>query len=195
MCIALRCIWMFAVTALLTLSGCASITGGQEQSLSVETRNAQATISGALCELSNDKGKWFTSSPGSVVVRRSHEALAVICKKDGIEPGQVSVESTTKASMAGNILFGGLIGVAVDHGTGAAYQYPPLIQVLMGQSSLTSAGTVSAATQPSKGDASPSATSQTGSSLSLDAAKARCIELGLKPNTDSFGQCIMKLSK
>jgi hypothetical protein len=127
------------------------------------------------------------------MVRRSHEALAVICKKDGIEPGQVSVESTTKASMAGNILFGGLIGAAVDHGTGAAYQYPPLIQVLMGQSSLTSSG--SGATQTSKGDAPSSATSPAGSSLSLDASKARCIELGLKPNTDSFGQCIMKLSK
>ena len=193
MSISLRCVWMFAVTALLALSGCASITGGQEQSLSVETRNAQATVSGALCELSNDKGKWFTSSPGSVVVRRSHEALAVICKKDGIEPGQVSVESTTKASMAGNILFGGLIGAAVDHGTGAAYQYPPLIQVLMGQTSLTSAG--SGATQAGKGDMVLGGTSPTGSSLSLDAAKARCIELGLKPNTDSFGQCIMKLSK
>lgn len=193
MSISLRCVWMFAVTALLALSGCASITGGQEQSLSVETRNAQATVSGALCELSNDKGKWFTSSPGSVVVRRSHEALAVICKKDGIEPGQVSVESTTKASMAGNILFGGLIGAAVDHGTGAAYQYPPLIQVLMGQTSLASGG--SGATQPGKGDVTPGGTSPTGSSLSLDAAKARCIELGLKPNTDSFGQCIMKLSK
>ncbi len=195
MSISLRCVWVFAVTALLTLSGCASITGGQEQSLSVETRNAQATVSGALCELSNDKGKWFTSSPGSVVVRRSHEALAVICKKDGIEPGQVSVESTTKASMAGNILFGGLIGAAVDHGTGAAYQYPPLIQVLMGQSSSTASSVGSAATQPGKGDAPSSGTAPAGSSLSLDAAKARCIELGLKPSTDSFGQCIMKLSK
>ena len=195
MCITRRWVWMCAVTALITMSGCASITGGQEQSLSVETRNAQATVSGALCELSNDKGKWFTNTPGSVMVRRSHEAMAIICKKDGIEPGQVSVESTTKASMAGNILFGGLIGAAVDHGTGAAYQYPSLIQVMMGQSSLTSTGTGSAATQPGKGDVASGAASPTGSSLSLDAAKARCIELGLKPNTDSFGQCIMKLSK
>ena len=193
MSISLRCICVFAVTASLTLSGCASITGGQEQSLSVETRNAQASVSGALCELSNDKGKWFTSTPGSVVVRRSNEALAVICKKDGIEPGQVSVESTTKASMAGNILFGGLIGAAVDHGTGAAYQYPPLIQVMMGQISLPSAG--SGATQPGKGDATSGGISPNGSPLSLDAAKVRCVELGLKPNTDSFGQCIMKLSK
>ena len=95
--------------------------------------------------------------------------------------------------MAGNILFGGLIGAAVDHGTGAAYQYPPLIQVLMGQRLLSSAD--SGATQPSKGDATSNGASSTGLSLSLDAAKARCIELGLKPNTDSFGQCIMKLSK
>ena len=183
------------MTALLTLSGCASITGGQEQSLSVETRNAQSTVSGALCELSNDKGKWFTSTPGSVMVRRSHEAMAVICKKDGMEPGQVSVESSTKASMAGNILFGGLIGAAVDHGTGAAYQYPPLIQVLMGQSSLTPSNAGGVTSSPAKRDPAQSNVGSPTTPLSMDAAKAQCIELGLKPNTDSFGQCVMKLSQ
>ena len=36
----------------------------------------------------------------------------------------------------GNILFGGVIGAAVDVGTGAAYDYPPLITVYMGKSSI-----------------------------------------------------------
>jgi hypothetical protein len=33
----------------------------------------------------------------------------------------------------GNILLGGVIGAAVDVGTGAAYDYPSLITVLMGK--------------------------------------------------------------
>jgi hypothetical protein len=33
----------------------------------------------------------------------------------------------------GNIIFGGIIGGAIDAGSGAAYDYPPLITVLMGE--------------------------------------------------------------
>jgi hypothetical protein len=34
--------------------------------------------------------------------------------------------------MAGNILFGGFIGAGVDASTGAAYDYPSIIKVMMG---------------------------------------------------------------
>jgi hypothetical protein len=34
---------------------------------------------------------------------------------------------------AGNLIFGGVIGAAVDAGTGAAFDYPSLIQVIMGK--------------------------------------------------------------
>jgi hypothetical protein len=35
--------------------------------------------------------------------------------------------------MFGNIIFGGGIGALVDHNSGAAYEYPSLIQILMGK--------------------------------------------------------------
>jgi len=35
---------------------------------------------------------------------------------------------------AGNLIFGGVIGAAIDAGTGAAYDYPSLIQLIMGKS-------------------------------------------------------------
>ncbi len=120
-----------SITALS--AGCSSITGSSEQTVSVEARSAQGQVPGAACELDNDKGKWFITSPGSTQITRSNENLMVICKKDGLSPGSVTVESSTKGSMAGNILFGGIIGAIVDHNTGAAYEYPNLIQVLMGQ--------------------------------------------------------------
>jgi len=123
---------ILAVAALST--ACASIMGSSDQTISVETRAATEQVSGALCELDNDKGKWFVTTPGSTTIARSNEALIVSCRKDDLAPGIVTVESTTKGSMAGNILFGGVIGVIVDHNSGAAYEYPTLIQVLMGQS-------------------------------------------------------------
>jgi hypothetical protein len=111
--------------------GCASIVNGQNQSISVETRSEIGSISGANCKLSNNKGTWFLSSPGTTTVQRSFEDLSVKCEKDLMEPGLLSVKSSTKAMVFGNILFGGPIGAGVDVATGAAYDYPPIITVFM----------------------------------------------------------------
>jgi hypothetical protein len=124
-----------SIIAIALLStGCASMTGSTDQTISVEARASTDQVAGAMCELDNDKGKWFVSAPGSTRISRSNEDLIVTCKKDGLTPGTMTVESATKGSMAGNLLFGGIIGVIIDHNSGAAYQYPTLIQVLMGQS-------------------------------------------------------------
>lgn len=122
---------LFPAFSLLQL-GCASITGTTGQSVSVETRDKEKVISGASCELANTKGKWYVNTPGSVQIRRSNDDLIVLCTKTGTEPGRASVVSDTKGSMFGNILFGGGIGAIVDHNTGAAYEYPTLIQIMMG---------------------------------------------------------------
>lgn len=109
------------------LTSCASVTTGQNQTVSVET----TPIKGASCELFNDKGKWFISStPGSVVVTRSYDDLLVVCKKED-KVGQLTVKSDTKGMAFGNILAGGIIGAAVDCGTGSAYDYPSVINVQM----------------------------------------------------------------
>ena len=49
-------------------------------------------------------------------------------------PGMSMVKSFTKGMAFGNILFGGIIGAGVDISTGAAFDYPSLISVQMGQS-------------------------------------------------------------
>jgi hypothetical protein len=125
----------FIVAAMLVCavsSGCASITIGQNQSLSVESRDKGILISGAACRLQNNKGTWFVTTPGSVTVHRSYRDMEVSCTHEKHEPGSVVVKSSTKAMAFGNILIGGLIGVAVDVGTGSAYDYPTLISVEFG---------------------------------------------------------------
>lgn len=125
----------FSVLASLValLSACSSITGTTGQSVSLHTRDkAGAEVPGAACELTNSKGKWFVTTPGSVQIRRSNDNMIVQCSKAGYESGQASVVSDTKGSMFGNIIFGGGIGAVVDHNTGAAYEYPTLIQIVMG---------------------------------------------------------------
>lgn len=118
--------------ALIALTGCASITGTTNQSVSVQTKEPTgAEVVGATCELANKKGKWFVTTPGSVGISRSNDDIQVNCTKDGYAPGRQGVVSDTKGMMFGNILFGGGIGAIVDHNTGAAYEYPASFQIVM----------------------------------------------------------------
>lgn len=125
----------FLIAVVVLLSGCASITGTTGQNISVETRAADGkALAGANCEMTNSKGKWFVTTPGSVGIRRSNDDLLVLCTKEGVDAGRASVVSDTKGSMFGNIIFGGGIGAIIDHNQGSAYEYPTLIQIIMGSS-------------------------------------------------------------
>ena len=127
---------IFAFPILLSaifLSGCASIVSGSNQSLSVDSLSKGTQIAQVNCTLTNNKGKWFVTTPGTVTVHRSYQDLNVKCEKDGLQPGMLTVKSSTKGMAFGNILFGGVIGAGVDAGTGAAYDYPSLITVYMGE--------------------------------------------------------------
>lgn len=140
----MRKLSIIAVVIAGATSGCASITGNTNQSVSVQTREQSGLeVAGAACELTNNKGKWFVTTPGSVMVHRSNDDMQVLCTKPGAEPGRDAIVSETKGSMFGNLVFGGGIGAVIDHSSGAAYEYPAFIQVLMavlgkGESSKTS---------------------------------------------------------
>jgi len=115
------------------LGGCASIVDGSSQSLSVKTTSAAGDVPGAQCQLSSNKGTWFVVTPGTTTVHRGYDALTIKCTKDGYQPAIQTAGSTTKGMAFGNLLFGGVIGAGVDMSTGAAYDYPDLITVMLQQ--------------------------------------------------------------
>lgn len=108
----------------ILLTGCASITESKNQSMSVST----GEVTGAVCTLSNSKGSYYVNStPGSVMIRNACDQLTVTCKKKGYvaaNPNAGSVQDKAKSMAWGNVLFGGLIGIAVDRSTGAGCTYP-----------------------------------------------------------------------
>lgn len=158
----MRTVLIAAVLAMMALaSGCASIVTGANQSLTVEARSEGELVKKATCKLTNDKGTWYVEAPGSVTVHRSYADLSVQCDKDKYEPGIATVKSSTKAMAFGNIIFGGVIGGAVDVGTGAAYDYPTLVTVLMGKTT-----TIEAPQQPT-GQASASSGSKAPDTVAL----------------------------
>ena len=123
-----------AMLSILT-SGCSTISGsGTSQSVSFQTLAADGQdVESAKCEMTNDEGTWFVTTPGSSVVHRSNKNLQVICKKVGMDVGTANVVSRTTGNMFGNILLGGGIGAIIDHNNGSAYEYPGLVKIFMGR--------------------------------------------------------------
>jgi len=159
-----------AVVSALVCAGCASIVSGHNQSISVVSTNQGVDLIGAHCSLVNDKGTWYATTPGSVTVRRSFTDLAVDCAADTAPRGRVAVKSTTKGMVAGNLLFGGVIGVGVDTVSGAAYDYPAVITVRMGRTIDAATYASEAASQASMARAG--VPSQAAPAATADAAQA-----------------------
>jgi len=124
-----------AILASCWLSGCASITGSEMQSLSLTASNEDGRpVDKAECMLDNDKGHWTATTPSFVTVHRSSQDLTVVCRKEGMLDGMLKAVSRAAGSMFGNIIFGGGIGAIIDHNKGNGYNYPDLLPVKMGGS-------------------------------------------------------------
>ena len=124
-----------AFVALMTASGCATITSSDVQSLALTTHSDQGQpVEKVKCTARNDKGAWEAESPAFLQVRRSAEDLIVECRKEGHQNGFLRAVSRAAGSMFGNIIIGGGIGALIDHSRGTGYNYPDNLPVRMGQS-------------------------------------------------------------
>jgi len=68
---------LLLLTSFILLTSCASTMSGSSQNITV-TSNVQ----GATCTLSNDKGTWTLTTPGSAVITSSRVNLALTCAKE-----------------------------------------------------------------------------------------------------------------
>ncbi len=120
------------LAAAACLQGCATVTSGTTQSVSVQTFQGSAEIFDARCTLvAGRRAPVFVTTPGTVPVRRGGKPLVVSCRKDDVGTGVVGFEPTTSNLTAGNLLFGTsvLIALPIDFMTGAAYRYPELLRI------------------------------------------------------------------
>lgn len=111
-------------------SGCATMTESTEQYVMMQTVLDHQPVAGIGCVLSNDVGRWFVTSPGRVQIRKSTQPLAVDCRQndvwaiDEIGPKQ-------NGSRWGNILLTAGAGQFVDRQTGAGFDYPTTLTVIL----------------------------------------------------------------
>ncbi|HEY3178103.1 MAG TPA: hypothetical protein VGL25_04410 [Casimicrobiaceae bacterium] len=112
-------------TALLT-SGCATLTKGTSQTITINTDPP-----GAVCTLTRDAKPLavVNPTPGSIPIEKAKGTVAILCKRPSYLDADGALESEFQAVTFGNILFGGLIGIVVDAASGAMHQYPTMITI------------------------------------------------------------------
>ena len=125
----MRMLALAALACVVVLaSGCATITKGTTQTVTVNTEPA-----GAVCTLTRNSTPLavVNPTPGSVSVGKGAGAVSVVCKKETYLDAAGTMSSQFQAMTFGNILFGGLIGVAVDAASGAMHEYPPMVTITL----------------------------------------------------------------
>jgi len=110
------------------LAGCSTLTTGTTQPVSLVTPGVEQ----ANCELSSPEiGTINVVTPANVMLSRSQHSVQVTCRKECYTEGRGLINSTFEEMTAGNILIGGVVGVAVDASSGAMNKYDPHVQIAM----------------------------------------------------------------
>lgn len=119
--------YLVIVACALPLIACATITKGTTQLVAIDTPGAP----GATCTIQTKDGPQLVTTPGNVTLRKGFEALPISCSKECYLPGSGMIASDTEAMTAGNVVFGGIIGLGVDAATGAMNKYANQVTVAM----------------------------------------------------------------
>ncbi len=109
------------------LTGCATITKGTTQVVAVDTPG----IPGATCTITTQAGPQVVQTPGTVSLKKGSDPLPITCTKECYVNGQSIIPSNAESMAAGNVIFGGIIGLGVDAASGAMNHYPDMFTVSM----------------------------------------------------------------
>jgi hypothetical protein len=103
--------------------GCASVTRGTTENISIAT-----TPAGATADISGLEIPTACVTPCVVQAKRNAD-ITVTINKEGYQPQIIpltkEIPGSGAAGFAGNILAGGLVGMGVDAVTGAAQDHKP----------------------------------------------------------------------
>lgn len=96
-----------ALTVMIAVSGCGSITRGTTENVTITSSPSDASISTSI-------GKYCPRSPCTIEVNRRTEFTAY-AEKDGYKKGSIEIKTKVvgagAAGFAGNVLIGGVIGM------------------------------------------------------------------------------------
>ena len=120
--------FVLRLAGVLALSACSTIVRGTTQAVAVYTPGVEK----AECELHSEGiGTKTVVTPATIVLDKSQHDVQVTCHKRCYTDGKGVIMSSTEEMTAGNILVGGVVGLAVDAGSGAMNKYDPQVRIAM----------------------------------------------------------------
>lgn len=116
------------VVAIVFISGCSTLTMSDEQEIDVTTNCSNKKLS-YYCSASNDRGVVAFQTPAKIVVKQSYFDLQIKCQDGLFRTPSYRIPSSVGIPLIGNILFGGVVGSAIDLQNSETYQYPTSINI------------------------------------------------------------------
>jgi PEGA domain-containing protein len=114
---------LLAAAIVMPCFGCASVTRGTTENISIAT-----TPAGATADISGLEIPTACVTPCVVQAKRNAD-ITVTINKEGYQtqtiPLTKEIPGTGAAGFAGNLLLGGVVGMGVDAATGAAQDHKP----------------------------------------------------------------------
>ncbi|WP_103119834.1 PEGA domain-containing protein [Methylopila sp. Yamaguchi] len=113
--------FVLIIAAAASLAGCASITRGSTNQVTVTTEPAGASVRTSM-------NHSCPSSPCTFTVGRKDEFIVTASKpgyREATMPVKTRIAGSGAAGFAGNVLVGGVIGMGVDAATGATLEHYP----------------------------------------------------------------------
>ena len=139
-----------SLLAAAALQGCATLTDSSQQEVAVHAILDHREVTGVGCVLSNPAGRWFVTAPGLVTIHKSAGDLAIDCKKDGVGAAREVVASRLgTGKMLGNAVVSAGLGYYVDRHSGAGFDYPATLTVMLRPAADTRAA------EPAQGASTP----------------------------------------
>jgi hypothetical protein len=110
--------------AAISASGCASIINGRTATVKIDSRPSEAQV-----VIRDKRGDpvLTTQTPATVELKRKDKFIwpakyTATIEKPGYQAKTVPIDQTVNPWIIGNVVFGGVIGLAVDNATGAAWK-------------------------------------------------------------------------
>jgi hypothetical protein len=114
---------LLAAAIVMPCLGCASVTRGTTENISIAS-----TPAGATADISGLDVPTACITPCVVQAKRNAD-ITVSVAKEGYQPQVIpltkEIPGSGAAGFAGNVLVGGLVGMGVDAATGAALDHKP----------------------------------------------------------------------
>lgn len=110
--------------AAIALSGCASIISGRTATVTIDSNPSHADV---VIHDKHGQEILATHTPARVELRRKDKFIwpanyTATITKPGYKTARVPINQSVNPWIAGNIVAGGVIGLAIDNATGAAWK-------------------------------------------------------------------------